>query len=312
MNKYHVSVIDTDLYKLSMGNAISKLYPKVKAKYTFINRDQRQFPEGFGTRLQEIVNGFRDLSLTSDEYEFLREKCYYLDPVYLDLLKGYRYDPAEVYINQDEWRLEVTVEGLWHRVVYWEVPLMETISELYFEMTNQKGDDENTLHMRNRDKAQALADVDVYYSEFGARRRYSHENQIRVVEGIKGAQATALAIFLARHNAPKETIRQRLTDVFGYDLSQTVEEIKPTYLFNVTCQGSVPEAIICFLDANSYEETIRNAISLGGDTDTQACIAGGIAEAFYGGVPEAIVNAALPRLDDYFQNVINEFYARIG
>lgn len=131
-------------------------------------------------------------------------------------------------------------------------------------------------------------------------------------EGIKGAQATALAIFLARHHSPKEALRQRLMDVFGYDLNHAVEEIRPTYVFNVTCQGSVPEAIICFLDANSYEETIRNAISLGGDTDTQACIAGGIAEAFYGGVPEALVNAAMPNLDDYFINVINEFYAHIN
>ncbi len=103
-------------------------------------------------------------------------------------------------------------------------------------------------------------------------------------EGIKGAQATALAVFLARTGRDKETIRQRIMREFTYDLTRTIDQIRPGYRFDISCQGTVPEAIIAFLDADSWEDTIRNAISLGGDSDTLACIAGGIAQAFYGDI----------------------------
>lgn len=109
-------------------------------------------------------------------------------------------------------------------------------------------------------------------------------------EGIKGAQATALTVFLAKSGADKETIRSRIAARFGYDLNRTVEDIRPAYSFDVSCQGSVPESIIAFLDSESYEDAVRNAVSLGGDSDTMACIAGGIAEAFYGELPATIRN----------------------
>lgn len=183
--KYHVSILDTDLYKLTQANAVGKLYPTVKARYTFINRDQREFPEGFGDRLREIVDNYRNIYLQDDEYDFVKNKCYYLDPLYLDILKGYRYNPSEVYINQNGPWLEVLVEGLVYRTIYWEVPLMEAISELYFEMTGQAAFLEKQRHEINKKKAEALADVDIYYSEFGARRRYSYINQAMVVEDLK-------------------------------------------------------------------------------------------------------------------------------
>jgi ADP-ribosylglycohydrolase len=104
-------------------------------------------------------------------------------------------------------------------------------------------------------------------------------------EGIKGAQATALAIFLARTGHDKEAIRGRINNLFSYDLDRTVDDIRPFYSFDISCQGTVPEAIVAFLDSDSYEDAIRNAISLGGDSDTLACITGGLAEAFYGSVP---------------------------
>jgi ADP-ribosylglycohydrolase len=107
-------------------------------------------------------------------------------------------------------------------------------------------------------------------------------------EGIKGAEATALAVFLARTGHDKEAIRVRIKTLFGYDLDRTVDDIRPFYSFDVSCQGTVPEAIVAFLDSESYEDAIRNAISLGGDSDTLACITGGIAEAFYEGVPGEI------------------------
>src|SRR3989304_2244161 len=114
--------------------------------------------------------------------------------------------------------------------------------------------------------------------------RISHSHP----EGIKGAEATALAVFLARTSRDKQQIRQEITDRFGYDLNRTVEDIRPKYPFDFSCQGTVPEAIIAFLDSISYEDAVRNAISLGGDSDTLACITGGIAEAFYGGIPPDI------------------------
>jgi ADP-ribosylglycohydrolase len=111
-------------------------------------------------------------------------------------------------------------------------------------------------------------------------------------EGIKGAQATALAVFLARTGHSKEAIRAEIQSKFKYNLDRTVDDIRPNYRFDVSCRGTVPEAIIAFLDSVSYEDAIRNAISLGGDADTLACIAGGIAEAFYGDIPNELIATA--------------------
>jgi ADP-ribosylglycohydrolase len=127
-------------------------------------------------------------------------------------------------------------------------------------------------------------------------------------EGIKGAQATALAVFLARTTLDKETIRTEVTERFGYDLNRTVEMIRPEYSFDVSCQGTVPEAIIAFLDSDSYEDAIRNAISLGGDSDTLACITGGIAEAYYGPVPAPIYEIVRQKLTADLWQVTEAFY----
>lgn len=131
-------------------------------------------------------------------------------------------------------------------------------------------------------------------------------------EGIRGAQATATAIYLARRGRDKQRIRERISELFGYDLERTLDEIRPHYRFDVSCQGSVPESIIAFLESDDYEGTIRNAISLGGDADTMACIAGGIAQAYYGGVPDAIRQQALARLDPRLREVVEAFEARFG
>lgn len=116
-------------------------------------------------------------------------------------------------------------------------------------------------------------------------------------EGIKGAQATALAVFLARTLRDKAVIRERIAARFGYDLGRSVDAIRTDYAFDISCQGTVPEAIVCFLDARDYEDAVRNAVSLGGDSDTLACITGGIAAAYYGRVSDTIraeVQARLP------------------
>ena len=127
------------------------------------------------------------------------------------------------------------------------------------------------------------------------------------IEGIKGAQATALAIFLARHGEGKETIRKQIENRFNYDLQRTVENIRPTYRPDVSCQGSVPESIISFLDANDYETTVKNAISLGGDADTMACIAGAIAQAYYRKVPADIVIEVRKKLTRDLLTVVDQF-----
>ena len=125
-------------------------------------------------------------------------------------------------------------------------------------------------------------------------------------EGIKGAQATALAVLMARKGASQEEIRSDLVDRFGYDLSRTVDEIQPTYAFDVSCQGSVPEAIIAFLEAEDFENAIRKAISLGGDSDTIACITGGIAEAYFG-IPDEIAKQGLKFLPEEFVTIEEAF-----
>jgi len=108
-------------------------------------------------------------------------------------------------------------------------------------------------------------------------------------EGIKGAQAVALAVFLCRKGVEKQTLKDRIESEFGYDLSRTLAEIRPNYKFDVSCQGSVPEAIIAFLESTHFESSIKNAISIGGDSDTIACITGSIAEAYYQFNPHDVV-----------------------
>ncbi len=131
-------------------------------------------------------------------------------------------------------------------------------------------------------------------------------------EGIKGAQATALAVFLARTGASKEQIKQEVSRRFGYDLNRTLDEIRPGYYFDVSCQGSVPEAIIAFLEAEDFEDAVRKAISLGGDGDTMACIAGGIAQAFYKEIPADIVANTRQRLPREFLSLIDRFNQLYG
>jgi ADP-ribosylglycohydrolase len=129
-------------------------------------------------------------------------------------------------------------------------------------------------------------------------------------EGVKGAQATALAVFLAKEGRDKGEIRQEVSNRLGYDLNRSLDEIRPHYSFDVSCQGSVPESIIAFLESEDFEDAIRNGISLGGDSDTIACIAGGIAHAFYKYIPEEIVSKVRERLPDEFLSILDRFNSK--
>jgi ADP-ribosylglycohydrolase len=131
-------------------------------------------------------------------------------------------------------------------------------------------------------------------------------------EGIKGAQATALAIFLARQGADKSEIRGQIQQRFHYNLERSTADIRPHYIFDVSCQGSVPESILAFLESEDFEDAVRLAISLGGDSDTMGCIAGGIAQAYYSRIPQKIIESVRQRLPETFIHVIDQFNATFG
>ncbi|MBU8871852.1 MAG: ADP-ribosylglycohydrolase family protein [Gemmatimonadales bacterium] len=126
-------------------------------------------------------------------------------------------------------------------------------------------------------------------------------------EGVKGAQATALAIFLARKGADAETIRKELTGRFAYDLDRTVAEIRPDYSFTESCQETVPQALVCALEADDWEDAVRLSVSLGGDADTLACIAGGVAEALGGQVPEDAARRIKEILPEDLLEILEDF-----
>jgi len=146
-------------------------------------------------------------------------------------------------------------------------------------------------------------DLESVLSEAKRSARATHNHP----EGIKGAQAIAASIFMARHGESKDAIRDYVTHNFGYDLDRAVDDIRPGYRFDETCQGTVPEALISFFDSTDFEDCIRNAISLGGDADTLGCIAGSVAKAFYGEVPHHIHREVLHRLDPELRSVVDVF-----
>jgi ADP-ribosylglycohydrolase len=148
--------------------------------------------------------------------------------------------------------------------------------------------------------------------EVCAEARRSAEVTHNHPEGVRGARATAVAVFLARTGHDKPAIKAHIEREYGYNLSERLDDIRPRYFFDVSCQGSVPQSIVAFLESTDYEDAVRNAISLGGDADTMACIAGAIAEAFYGGVPDHIRTPVMEKLDDRLEGVVNEFTDRYG
>ena len=130
--------------------------------------------------------------------------------------------------------------------------------------------------------------------------------------GIRGAQAVASAIFLARMGASKTEMKEYIKQTFGYDLHEPLDKIRQYYYrhHDATCDGSVPQAITAFLESNDFEDAIRKAVSIGGDSDTIACMAGGIAQAFYGGIPKEIEGKVRSILDERLNRVVTEFASK--
>ena len=129
-------------------------------------------------------------------------------------------------------------------------------------------------------------------------------------EGVKGAQAVAAAIYLARTGGTKEAMKHYIESTFHYSLDRPLDEIRKDYRFDMTCQGSVPQSIRAFLESNSYEDAVRKAISIGGDSDTIACMAGGIAQAYYKLIPAEITEKVYAILDERLRGIVFEFLER--
>ncbi|MBL0700207.1 MAG: nicotinate phosphoribosyltransferase [Desulfosarcina sp.] len=175
------SILDNDFYKFTMQNAIVKLFPRAKVRYKFINRGKNRFPDGFDQYLKENINKLTELKLTSSELLFLKEKCSYLDPTYIDFLQGYRFDDNEVKIALKNGALQVIITGYWYRTILWEVPLLAIISELFFRLTGRKTYSQKDILLIAKKKALRYNKIKVRIADFGTRRRYSYTNHDIVV-----------------------------------------------------------------------------------------------------------------------------------
>ena len=182
------SILDNDLYKFTMGNAVFNLFPRMVVRYRFTDRNNLSYPDGFDEKLREQLCLMEGLSLSKKEKEFLQKKCGgFLPPTYIDFLEGFNYDPSEVDITlTEDNKLNISIEGYWYRTILWEVVLMAIISELYFRETNQHVDVEDFgLYEKTFNKAESLKSHNTYFADFGTRRRYSFDNQDQVVGTLK-------------------------------------------------------------------------------------------------------------------------------
>jgi len=175
------SILDTDLYKITMMMAVIKKFPFGKVRYSFINRGGTPFPEGFDVELRKQVKLMEKLHLTSDEKKWLLETCNFLEPWFIDTLSGYKYDSSEVGIIQRGNKLEIVIEGYWWRTIMWEVPLMAIISELFFIMTNQMSYDLESRTEIVNNKINTFLANNIHYADFGTRRRFSYDNHKEVI-----------------------------------------------------------------------------------------------------------------------------------
>lgn len=179
------TILDNDFYKFTMQQAVVKLFPNAKAKYSFINRGKHSFPEGFALALRASIEKMAELKMSTEEKLFLKNNCPYLDPTYLDFLQGYRYDPNEIVIDQLDDNLSVSVEGYWYRTILWEVPIMALICELYYKMTDTTRIGDEQVQERTTNKIEKYKKLGVTIAEFGSRRRYSYDVQDLVVKALK-------------------------------------------------------------------------------------------------------------------------------
>jgi len=179
------SVLDTDLYKFTTSYAYSKLYPRAYGQFRFIDRGKTTYPQGFAEGLKKEIQEMSKLALTKDEASFLYRELPYLPPTYIDFVRGFRFDPEEVKVEQDaEGHLSIIAEGLLYRVTLWETPILALVSELYYKMLGAQPDMEYT-ERTIISKARKLAEHGITFSMFGMRRRFSAAIEDRVTELLK-------------------------------------------------------------------------------------------------------------------------------
>ena len=179
------SVLDTDLYKFTTSYAYSKLYPRAYGQFRFIDRGKTTYPQGFAEELKKEIQEMSKLALTKDEASFLSRELPYLPPTYIDFVRGFRFDPEEVKVEQDaEGHLSIIAEGLLYRVTLWETPILALVSELYYKILGAQPDMEYT-ERTIISKARKLAEHGITFSMFGMRRRFSAAIEDRVTELLK-------------------------------------------------------------------------------------------------------------------------------
>jgi len=212
-------ILDNDLYKFSMMQAVISLFPKEIVRYRFINRGKTQFPDGFADRLQ---NEIKTLSYLTENGRSKEDKEYllslnFLSPFFVDYLSNYQFDPEEVTVTQNGGDVDIMIEGYWFRTILWEVPLLAMISETYFEMTGQGyyqlasekvfGTNREITSSINRDKGTKFKDYNINFADFGTRRRHSLENHRNVVWDLITSAGSNMVgtsnVYLAKENGIK-------------------------------------------------------------------------------------------------------------
>lgn len=185
------SILDNDFYKFTMQQCVVKLFPRARARYQFINRGKHVFPPHFAAMLRQAVDAMAGLKLTAAEKEYLAVTCPYLDPVYLDFLQGYSYNPEEVVIQQQGDEVSVFVEGYWYRTILWEVPLLSLISELYYQSQNLTRIPDEGVVQITKEKIEKYKALEVTVADFGTRRRHSYQVHDLVVKTLKAHGGTS-------------------------------------------------------------------------------------------------------------------------
>lgn len=184
------SLLDTDLYTFSVCYAYLQKFPRAIGQYTFVDRNDTVYPEGFAEKLKEQFKMFENLRVTDDDMEFMKIKCYYFPKWFFTFLKGFSLKSSEVEVEQDaKGHLHITVTGLLWRTVFWEMPILSTVSELWHEMKGEfETYDAEKEYKKSYDKAIRLIGNGVKFSDFGTRRRFSFDHQDLVIRSFIEAQ----------------------------------------------------------------------------------------------------------------------------
>ncbi|MGI6073175.1 MAG: nicotinate phosphoribosyltransferase [Fermentimonas sp.] len=222
------SILDTDLYKFTTSYAYSKLFPRACGEFEFVDRNNGDYPEGFDELIKDELKSMSMLSLTKEEEAFIKRQMPYLPPIYIDFLKGFRFNPKEVSVTMEGSKLHIKASGLLYRVTLWETPILATVSELYFRETG-KVPDVDYMEKSAIEKAIRMKEHDITFSLFGMRRRFSFDVEDRVTALLKKYAGDSLFgtsnVYLAyKHNLnvsgthPHEWV-QFHGSIYGYKMA---------------------------------------------------------------------------------------------